>query len=99
MIVVRNVGLCNVRINLDPARRFLIPVGGAESVELPDEVKNLSFFQDRVNDGSLVIERDEPDQDDAEPEQEEPKKKRGRPAKEKPANPEADESVPDEAKA
>lgn len=87
MIVVRNVGLCNVRINLDPARRFLIPVGGAESVELPDEVKNLSFFQDRVNDGSLVIERDEPE------------KKRGRPAKEKPANPEADKSVPDEAKA
>lgn len=87
MIVVRNVGLCNVRINLDPARRFLIPVGGAESVELPDEVKNLSFFQDRLDDGSLVIERDEPE------------KKRGRPAKEKPANPEADESVPDEAKA
>lgn len=87
MIVVRNVGLCNVRINLDPARRFLIPVGGVESVELPDDVKGLSFFKDRLDDGSLVIERDEPE------------KKRGRPAKEKPANPEADESVPDEAKA
>lgn len=87
MIVVRNVGLCNIRINLDANRRFLIPVGGAESVELPDDVKGLSFFQDRVKDGSLVIERDEPE------------KKRGRPAKEKPAEPEADESAPDEAKA
>lgn len=93
MIVVRNVGLCNVRINLDPARRFLIPVGGAESVELPDEVKALSFFQDRVNDGSLVIERDEPDQ-------KEPEKKRGRPAKGKQAESETEvKSETDEAQA
>lgn len=86
MIVVRNVGLCNVRINLNSGGRFLIPVGGEESVELPDEVKNLSFFKDRVNDGSLVIERDEPDQV-------EPKKKVGRPAKGKPAESENDEAA------
>lgn len=93
MIAVRNVGLCNVRINLDENRRFLIPVGGAESVELPDDVKNLSFFKDRLDDGSLVIERDEPDQ-------KEPGKKRGRPAKEKPADPDVDDkSEADEAKA
>lgn len=93
MIVVRNVGLCNVRINLDANRRFLIHVGGVESVELPDDVKGLSFFKDRLDDGSLVIERDEP-------EQKEPEKKRGRPAKEKPAESETEgKSEADEAQA
>lgn len=88
MIVVRNVGRCNIRINLAGKRSYLIPVGGSETVELPDEVKDLDFFNSLVDDGSLSIERDEPDevikeeaeaqQEPGEPAEAEKPKRRGR---------------------
>ena len=48
----KNIGKCNVRINVDGKRFLLVAFGDA--VDLPDEADDLGFVQALVSDGALV---------------------------------------------
>ncbi len=51
-ITLKNVGLCNLRINFD-GRRYALAAFGAP-VEVPAEAEKLSFVQERLKSGALV---------------------------------------------
>lgn len=48
----KNIGKCNVRINVDGKRFLLVAFG--DTVDLPDEAEKLGFVQALVSDGALV---------------------------------------------
>lgn len=56
MIVVKNLGLCNLRIELNTEKRFLIPAGGQE-VSLPNKIEEVEFFKTLVDNKTLEIVR------------------------------------------
>ena len=66
MLIVRNTGLCNLRVCVSTAERYLI-IAGNTQVELPDSVRDIQFFKELVNDGTVVIDKDEPDESNKKP--------------------------------
>lgn len=53
MLVVRNISKANIRVN-DGKKRYLIKAGG-ESVELPDSVLKVDFFDRLVKSKELEV--------------------------------------------